>query len=72
MEPYLVPNGLSGLQYMRGIVAPSRIAKLLKITMTAVPRPQFPICRHTVSQLYSAVKKHISHAHTIALTKQLG
>jgi len=42
-QTYLIPNGFAGLLYISGNTAPSKIARLLNMTMTAVDRPWLPV-----------------------------
>ena len=42
-QTYLIPNGFAGLLYISGSTAPSKMARLLNMTMTAVDRPCLPV-----------------------------
>lgn len=42
-QTYLIPNGFAGLLYINGNTAPSKMARLLNMTMTAVDRPWVPV-----------------------------
>ena len=42
-QTYLIPNGFAGLLYISGNNAPSKMARLLNMTMTAVDRPCLPV-----------------------------
>lgn len=66
----LVPNGLSGLQYMRGNTAPTRMAKLRKTTMTAVPRPSSPE-QIQILQFLAMFDERRGHMLSGTLTQQL-